>query len=219
MKTTIYYKSLIAACICILFTTNLVANSKNFDSTPDLDLSQFIAISSVGDILGHEGKVGVSLFNYRGVPLSGITVKLVANGNKATLTNISGKTDKNGSFTSSLFSKVMTVVKVTAVIDIDGDGKAETSMDKTISISFINSIASHTGVGINTDTPDDSAVLHINSSDRGVLIPRVALLGCSDRVTILDPALSLLVFNTNPSDSLKVGYVYFNGTDWVNFYY
>jgi hypothetical protein len=111
----------------------------------------------------------------------------------------------------------MTVATVSAMIDTDGDGSVDTAMNRTEQIAFVDSIMFNNGVGINIENPDDSAVLHVNSSDRGVLIPRVALVGCSDRVTILDPALSLLVFNTNGSDSLDIGYVYFNGTDWVNF--
>lgn len=51
-------------------------------------------------------------------------------------------------------------------------------------------------VGINTKTPHASSILDINSSNKGILIPRVALQSKSDNITIQSPANSLLVFKT-----------------------
>ncbi len=50
-------------------------------------------------------------------------------------------------------------------------------------------------VGINTSNPDPSAVLHVESSNKGVLFPRVSLLSSTDASTILNPANGLIVFN------------------------
>nr|WP_315027938.1 hypothetical protein [uncultured Chryseobacterium sp.] len=51
-------------------------------------------------------------------------------------------------------------------------------------------------VGINTGSNlDKSAALHINSSQKGLLIPRVSLSGATDVTTINNPANGLLVFN------------------------
>lgn len=52
-------------------------------------------------------------------------------------------------------------------------------------------------VGINTTTPDPSSVMDIKSTNRGLLIPRVALTGKSDITTIPNPAHSLMVYNLN----------------------
>ncbi|UKB77665.1 hypothetical protein [Chryseobacterium sp. MEBOG07] len=51
-------------------------------------------------------------------------------------------------------------------------------------------------VGINTITPDPSSILDIKSTNKGILIPRVALTGKTDVTTIPNPAHSLLIYNT-----------------------
>ena len=187
------------------------------DHVPDLERSGFEAVDAVGDMLGDAGRVGLTLRDAEGMLLPGVAVRLTVESGEATLATVNGKTDENGRFESFLYSRVQTVAVVLAKIDTDDDGVVDSALEQRSTVAFIDSLALNTGVGINIETPDDSAVLHVNSSDRGIMIPRVALDGCSDRVTILDPATSLLVFNTNPSDSLRVGYAYFNGTDWVNF--
>jgi hypothetical protein len=63
-------------------------------------------------------------------------------------------------------------------------------------------------VGIGTNTPDNSAILDVQSSDRGILFPRMT---SSQRNAITAPALGLQVFDTN-TNSLW----YFNGTLWIN---
>jgi len=196
---------------------SITTADENTIAAIDMERSEITAIDGVGDILGNGGEVGVVLRDTRGNVLEGIAVRLSITGGAATLTSVNGKTDENGRFTSLLFSKVMTVATVSAMVDTDDDGIVDTQMVQTPMVAFLDDVTLTNGVGINIETPDDSAVLHINANDRGVMIPRVALQGCSDRVTILDPATSLLVFNTNASDSLRVGYAYFNGTDWVNF--
>ena len=77
---------------------------------------------------------------------------------------------------------------------------------------------SQQGVSINTlGTPaDPSAMLDVSSDSKGLLIPRVSLTSISDVVTIPNPAISLLVYNTNASmTGGAVGFFYFNGTIWV----
>ncbi len=70
-----------------------------------------------------------------------------------------------------------------------------------------------------TDTlPDPSAMLDIVSANKGLLIPRVSLTGSGDNTTIPNPAISLLVYNTNSSmTSGGVGFWYWNGAQWVRF--
>ena len=62
------------------------------------------------------------------------------------------------------------------------------------SLKAFNSFAQ---VGIGTNNPHPSAALDINFTSRGLLLPRVALTGVTDNVTIPQPAVSLLVYNTN----------------------
>jgi uncharacterized protein (TIGR02145 family) len=74
-------------------------------------------------------------------------------------------------------------------------------------------------VGIGTTTPATSAQLDISSTSKGLLIPRVALTGTTDAVTISSPAVSLLVYNTTVNSYVTPGYYYNSGTSgsplWV----
>ncbi|MPL86939.1 hypothetical protein SDC9_32926 [bioreactor metagenome] len=69
-------------------------------------------------------------------------------------------------------------------------------------------------VAINADgsAPDNSAMLDVKSSNKGILITRIALTGANDYTTIASPANSLLVFNTatagTGSDAVVPGFYY-----------
>lgn len=65
-------------------------------------------------------------------------------------------------------------------------------------------------VGINTNTPDSSAVLHLESTDKGLLMPRLTAI---QRNNINNPATGLVIYNT--TDSLIEQY---NGVCWVPSY-
>jgi hypothetical protein len=65
------------------------------------------------------------------------------------------------------------------------------------------------------NAPDNSAALDIRDyTDKGVLIPRIALTGTTSAGPISNPANSLLVYNTtnNPAAGLTPGYYYNAGT-------
>ena len=77
-------------------------------------------------------------------------------------------------------------------------------------------------VGVNTSTPDDSAVLDVFASDKGMLFPRVSLSNVTNITTPINaPANGLVVFNTNPAvnNGNGIGVYIFNGTQWqkINF--
>jgi hypothetical protein len=78
----------------------------------------------------------------------------------------------------------------------------------------------HAQIGIGTNTPDPAAMLEVSSSNKGLLIPRVALTGINDVTTIPSAPASLLVYNTATAGAagLEVipGYYYWNGTLWLN---
>jgi trimeric autotransporter adhesin len=67
-------------------------------------------------------------------------------------------------------------------------------------------------VGMGTLTPDVSARLDIVGTNRGLLIPRVALAGLNDKTTVPTPATGLLVFNTNAAVTGGRGFYYNAGT-------
>ena len=76
------------------------------------------------------------------------------------------------------------------------------------------SFLSFSQVGINTTTPDPSSILDVSASDKGILFPRVALNSTGDNSTILNPAVSLLVYNTSTSGGLSNGFYFWNGNSW-----
>ena len=63
-------------------------------------------------------------------------------------------------------------------------------------------------VGINTNSPDPSSALDIQSTNGGILIPRLTL---DQRDAIAYPATGLLIFQTNES----AGFYFYNGEQWT----
>lgn len=79
-------------------------------------------------------------------------------------------------------------------------------------ISCLYTYISQAQVGIGTTVPNSSAMLDINSTNRGLLIPQIALTGTTDTATITSPAVSLLVYNTASTSDVTPGYYYNSGT-------
>jgi hypothetical protein len=76
-------------------------------------------------------------------------------------------------------------------------------------------------VGIGTNTPNESAILDMVSSNKGLMIPKVSLnaTNASDySFMATQPTISLLVFNTNAALPAGTGLYYWDGTKWV-FYF
>ena len=71
-------------------------------------------------------------------------------------------------------------------------------------ISFVNA-----QVGIGTNTPDNSAILDISSTERGLLFPRMTTV---QRTSITSPAAGLHVFDTNTNSAW-----FFDGSNWINY--
>ena len=76
-------------------------------------------------------------------------------------------------------------------------------------------------VGINTDNsaPDNSAILDVKSTTKGLLPPRVALTSATVASPVSSPAAGLFVYNTATSgtspNNVKPGYYCWNGSRWV----
>ncbi|WP_285269265.1 hypothetical protein [Kaistella rhinocerotis] len=73
-------------------------------------------------------------------------------------------------------------------------------------------------VGINTRTPHASAALDISANNKGVSFPKVALLSKTDVTSVSNPKESLIIYNTNTSDSGNEGYYFWNGSRWDYFF-
>ncbi len=93
-------------------------------------------------------------------------------------------------------------------------------MKKITFLVFLGLIISqcYCQVGIGTETPDTSTILDITATDKGMLVPRVALNDIAD--TSLDgtntAATGLLIWNTNTATTggNGTGFYFFNGTIW-----
>ncbi|MHC5354326.1 hypothetical protein ACYSNX_09115 [Myroides sp. LJL115] len=72
-----------------------------------------------------------------------------------------------------------------------------------LSYGFMQAQDSGIGVGIGTLLPDASAALHVSSTDKGVLLPTIALSSRSDKASISggNPKLGLMIFNTTNDDT------------------
>ncbi|MCC5922935.1 MAG: hypothetical protein JJT77_04030 [Crocinitomicaceae bacterium] len=82
--------------------------------------------------------------------------------------------------------------------------------------SFFSSVLYGQNIGVNEsgNNPDASAILDVESDNKGVLIPRVGLISVNDPIN--NPQTSLLVFNTSTTGTYSTpGFYYFDGTDWV----
>ncbi len=87
-------------------------------------------------------------------------------------------------------------------------------MKKTLFFLLISiSVFAQTGIG--TTTPDASAKLEVNATNKGFLPPRVTLTSATDNTTIPSPATGLLVYNTGNNAGLAAGYYFWNGGTWA----
>ncbi len=86
------------------------------------------------------------------------------------------------------------------------------------SICLLLILCFHTGysqnVAINStgNSPDASAMLDIQSANKGLLISQISLTDLTDATTISSPAHSLLIYNTNAAITGGKGYYYNSGT-------
>lgn len=97
---------------------------------------------------------------------------------------------------------------------------------KIITVAFILTAtasirvqAQNVGINSTGGTPDASAMLDVSSTNKGLLIPRVALTATNAAGPISSPTTSLLVYNTATAGTVPnnviPGYYYWNGTAWI----
>jgi hypothetical protein len=102
--------------------------------------------------------------------------------------------------------------------------KLFSKLGSIVFLTCLFSIQSYSqNVGINTTgtAPDASAGLDVAFTDKGVLIPRVALTATNSASPITSPTTSLLVYNsatagTSPNN-VYPGYYFWDGTIWERF--
>ncbi len=105
-------------------------------------------------------------------------------------------------------------------LDIEGGVSIGASYSGSIASPANGAIIEGT-VGIGTSNPNASALLHLNSASRGLLIPNVALTATNTAGPVAAPAASLLVYNTAISgvspNNVTPGFYFWNGGAWQRF--
>jgi hypothetical protein len=69
--------------------------------------------------------------------------------------------------------------------------------------------------GFGTNRPDASAVVDMTATNKGVLLPRVALTATTAAAPVSSPATNLVVFNTATAGDVTPGLYYWNGSAWI----
>lgn len=82
-------------------------------------------------------------------------------------------------------------------------------------LSFSIAFSQNVGISNGIITPDVSAGLEVRYTNKGVLMPRVALTSVTDAATIPTPANSLFVYNTGAGGLVPAGYYYNEGTTFA----
>lgn len=76
-------------------------------------------------------------------------------------------------------------------------------------------VTSEGSVGIGTTSPLASAVLDMSAiTNKGMIAPNVSLTSNTDQITVLAPAIGLIVYNTGAAGLTYAGYVFWSGTEW-----
>lgn len=85
-------------------------------------------------------------------------------------------------------------------------------------IVTLNSFAQNVGISDAAITPDASSMLEIRSTNKGLLIPRLALTATTSASPVTSPVASLMVYNTATVSDVTPGYYYWDGSKWVRLY-
>ena len=75
-------------------------------------------------------------------------------------------------------------------------------------------------VAINNDAslPNVASILDVKSTNKGILIPRIALTGTNDVITVPNRIESLFIYNTSTTtgaNAVSPGFYFWNGTAWI----
>lgn len=79
---------------------------------------------------------------------------------------------------------------------------------------FLPVLSFSQNIGIGTTSPDPSAALDISAANKGVLVPKVALVNTTLASPVTNPAIGLLIYNTTVDTELSSGFYYWNGSLW-----
>jgi hypothetical protein len=169
-----------------------------------------IAAGTDGYVLRRSGTaLGFGTVDTAGITDGAVTSNKILD---ATVANIDLATGTGGIYkgSGSLASNT-TVAQNANTLDFTSTATTGTS-HFTVDGSTFNINAVGNNVGIGTNTPNSSALLDLNSSNKGILFPKVNLSGVNDATTITSPSTGLVIYNTNTSLVNGVGLYINSGT-------
>lgn len=79
----------------------------------------------------------------------------------------------------------------------------------------LRGLSQNVGINANGAPPDGSAGLDVSFTDKGVLIPRVALTGTASFAPLSAHVAGMIVYNTATISDVTPGFYYDNGAKWV----
>ena len=82
-----------------------------------------------------------------------------------------------------------------------------------LKILLVFPLAIFSQVGIGTTAPNASSILDVTATDKGVLVPRIAITDLNTAAPVTTPVESLLVYNTTVGTG--VGFHYWDGVKWT----
>lgn len=80
---------------------------------------------------------------------------------------------------------------------------------------FQTAVFSQIKIGDNPTVINPSAIMEIESENKGFLLPRLQLVNVSDPAPLLEHEAGMIVYNTATATGLTPGFYYNDGTKWV----
>jgi hypothetical protein len=84
-----------------------------------------------------------------------------------------------------------------------------------MAVSYSSNVFAQVKIGNNPTSLNPNAMLEIESSNKGLLLPRVALIAAYNPAPLTGFVNGMFVFNTVTNDSVIVGLYYSDGIKWV----
>lgn len=81
---------------------------------------------------------------------------------------------------------------------------------------FLISIQGQSQIGIGTTTPNPNSILDLTASDKGFLLPRVALTNTTNPAPLVAFVEGITVYNTETTGNVTPGIYFSNGTSWIS---